>query len=98
MRLDVSGAFHSPLMEGAADRLAGALARVDVGEPRFPVYSGGSAQPFTDIRRELAENLLRPVRFRELLLALPADELREYGPGRVLTGLAKRTLRQAART
>jgi [acyl-carrier-protein] S-malonyltransferase len=97
-RLDVAGAFHSPLMEPAAARLSAALARTPISAPRFPVYSNGSAAPFVDIRRELAENLLRPVRFRETLLALRAlgaERFVELGPGEVLTGLVRRTLRVA---
>jgi [acyl-carrier-protein] S-malonyltransferase len=97
-RLDVTGAFHSPLMEPAADRLRAALDRTPVGSMRIPVYSNASAAPFTDVRRELAENLLRPVRWRETLLALRAagaERFVELGPGAVLTGLVKRTLAAA---
>jgi [acyl-carrier-protein] S-malonyltransferase len=93
--LPVSGAFHSPLMTPAAVTLRAALLRVEPAEPRIPVYSNGTAAPFTDVRRELAENLLRPVRWRETLLALRAagiEDFEELGPGRVLTGLVKRTL------
>ena len=98
-RLDVSGAFHSPLMAGAADALRDALAAVDVRHPRFPVYSNGTAQPFADVRAELVANLLRPVRWRETVLALReagAGDFVELGPGRVLTGLVRRTLREVA--
>jgi len=97
-RLDVSAAFHSPLMRPAAARLAGALAQVDVGKPTFPVYANGTAAPFTDVRRELSENLLRAVRWRETMLALRAAGIERYvehGPGAVLTGLVKRTLAAA---
>jgi [acyl-carrier-protein] S-malonyltransferase len=98
-RLDVTGAFHSPLMEPAADRLRAALEATPVAEPTIPVYSNGSAAPFVDVRRELAENLLRPVRWRETLLALRTARIErfvELGPGEVLTGLVKRTLQAAA--
>ena len=97
--LDVGGAFHSPLMAPAAQVLADALARTPVREPAFPVLSNGSTRPFEDIRAELAENLLKPVRWREILLELQARgaaNFFECGPGSVLTGLVKRTLRAAA--
>jgi [acyl-carrier-protein] S-malonyltransferase len=97
-RLDVTGAFHSPLMEPAADRLRAALERTPVEPMRIPVYSNSSAAPFADVRTELAENLLRPVRWRETLLALRAagvERFVELGPGAVLTGLVKRTLAAA---
>jgi [acyl-carrier-protein] S-malonyltransferase len=94
-RLDVAGAFHSPLMAPAAERLAAALDRTPFAPPRLPVYANATAAPFTDPRRELAEHLLQPVRWRETLLALRAagmERFVELGPGAVLTGLVKRTL------
>jgi [acyl-carrier-protein] S-malonyltransferase len=97
-RLDVTGAFHSPLMEPAAERLRAALEATPIAEPQIPVYSNGSAAPFVDVRRELAENLLRPVRWRETLLAMRTARIErfvELGPGSVLTGLVKRTLQAA---
>ena len=97
-RLPVSAAFHSPLMQPAAARLAAALERTEIGAPAFPVYANGTASPFTDVRRELSENLLRPVRWRETMLALRAAGIERYvehGPGAVLTGLVKRTLAAA---
>ena len=93
--LDVSGAFHTPLMAPAADRLRRALDATPVSAPAIPVYSNGTAAPFTDVRAELGENLLRPVRWRETLLAMRDAGLErfvELGPGRVLSGLVKRTL------
>jgi [acyl-carrier-protein] S-malonyltransferase len=97
-RLDVSGAFHSPLMEPAADRLRAALEATPVQPMEIPVYSNGTARPFVDVREELAENLLRGVRWRETLLALRTagvERFVELGPGAVLTGLVKRTLQAA---
>jgi [acyl-carrier-protein] S-malonyltransferase len=98
-KLDVGGAFHSPLMAPAADALRAALDATDIGAPAFPVLSNGSTEPFVDIRAELAENLLQPVRWRETLIALQAmgaTDFVECGPGAVLRGLVKRTLRAAA--
>jgi [acyl-carrier-protein] S-malonyltransferase len=94
-RLDVAGAFHSPLMAPARDRLQAALAATPFGPQAASVWSNGSAAPFADVRAELAQNLLKPVRFRETLLALRAagaERFAEVGPGRVLSGLVKRTL------
>ncbi len=99
-QLAVGGAFHSPLMAPAAEALKEALDATDMAEPEFPVLSNGSTQPFTDIRTELAENLLKPVRFRETLLELDsmgATDYIECGPGAVLKGLVKRTLRATER-
>lgn len=98
-RLPVSAAFHTPLMAPASDDLAAALREIEVLAPTFPVFSNGTAEPFSDIRGELVANLLAPVRFRETLLAL-ADEgvetFEEVGPGRVLSGLVRRTVTVAA--
>jgi [acyl-carrier-protein] S-malonyltransferase len=95
MDLPVTGAFHSPMMDAAVPEFAAALEQVEVREPRVPVLSAVTAQPFDDVRRRLAEGLLRPVRWRETMLELHrlgAERFVEVGPGRVLTGLAKRTL------
>jgi [acyl-carrier-protein] S-malonyltransferase len=96
MELDVTGAFHSPMMAGAVPEFAAALDRVKIEEPRVPVLSAVTTKPFDDPRARLAEALTMPVRWRETVLALRelgADRFIEVGPGRVLTGLAKRMLR-----
>ncbi len=96
MELPVTGAFHSPMMTSAVAPFAAALAGVTVHPIRTPVISAVTAAPFDDIRRRLAEALTMPVRWRETMLALQelgAERFVEVGPGRVLTGLAKRTLR-----
>ena len=62
----------------------------------MPVISAVTAEPFDDVRRRLAEALTMPVRWRETMLALRArgvERFIETGPGQVLSGLAKRTLR-----
>ncbi len=95
MELPVTGAFHSPMMEAAVPEFAAALDQVEVREPRVTVLSAVTAQPFDDVRLRLAEGLTRPVRWRETMLELHrrgAERFVEVGPGRVLTGLAKRTL------
>jgi [acyl-carrier-protein] S-malonyltransferase len=97
MELDVTGAFHSPMMAGAVPEFERALAEVSFGEPAegTTVISAVTAQPFTDPRRELADALTMPVRWREVMLTLHelgAERFVDVGPGRVLTGLAKRTL------
>ncbi len=98
-RLPVSAAFHTPLMAPAADELSAALADVETTETTFPVFSNGTAEPFSDIRGELVANLLAPVRFRETLLAMAdsgIEAFEEVGPGRVLAGLVRRTVTVAA--
>jgi [acyl-carrier-protein] S-malonyltransferase len=96
MELDVTGAFHSPMMAGAVPEFERALADVTFTEPTSTtVISAVTAQPFTDPRRELADALTMPVRWREVMLTLHdlgAERFVDVGPGRVLTGLAKRTL------
>ena len=94
-RLRVSGAFHSPAMEQAAPELEAALAATEIGEPRIPVFSGVTAAPFDDIPARLLEGLTSPVRWREIVLALRGRGVTrfvEVGPGRVLTGLVRKTL------
>jgi [acyl-carrier-protein] S-malonyltransferase len=93
--LRVQGAFHSPAMEAAVPEFRAALAEVEVDEPRVPVVSSTTARPFDDIRARLADALVRPVRWREALIALHEAGVRRFvetGPGTVLTGLVSRTL------
>ena len=95
MELDVTGAFHSPMMAAAVPAFTAALAATDFAAPQTTVISAVTAQPFTDPRRELADALTMPVRWREVLLecrARGAERFVDVGPGKVLTGLAKRTL------
>ncbi len=95
IRLRVQGAFHSPAMESAVPAFRAALDDVEFAPPRTPVMSSTTARPFDDIRRRLAEALIRPVRWREALVALydaGARRFVETGPGSVLTGLVRRTL------
>ncbi|MGH8972338.1 MAG: ACP S-malonyltransferase [Acidimicrobiia bacterium] len=95
--LNVGGAFHTPLMQEAADGLATVLADVEFAAPRAPVVSNADAVPYTDgdgWRTRLAEHLVSPVRWRPsmttLVSELSAKHLVEVGHGSTLAGLAKR--------
>jgi [acyl-carrier-protein] S-malonyltransferase len=97
VRLKVSGAFHSPLMEVARDGLRQALEQVDFATPAFPVFCNVRARAVTDVgeaRRLLLEQLTSPVRWTEVVRALatayPDTLFVEMGPGNVLTNLTKR--------
>jgi [acyl-carrier-protein] S-malonyltransferase len=96
VRLDVDGAFHTPLMQSAADALAPVLADVDLAPPTSPIVSNADATAHTDAdawRERLVEHLVHPVLWRQsldTLVELGADTFVEVGPGRVLTGLAKK--------
>jgi malonyl CoA-acyl carrier protein transacylase len=73
-----------------------ALEAVELGEPAFTVLSCASAAPFADVREELAQALVRPVRWRETFLALHAagaERFYEVGPGKVLARLGKRIVK-----
>jgi malonyl CoA-acyl carrier protein transacylase len=95
MPLAVSGAFHTEAMANAVPEFRAVLAEIDVRAPSVPVFSSVTARPFEDVRTELAQALVQPVRWRETLFALRdrgADQFVEVGPGKVLKGLVRRTL------
>ena len=99
--IPVSGAFHSPLMEPAKDAFREVLQPVTFADAKVPVYSNYSATCTTDGER-LKENLLlqltNPVRWRETLLDMSGQGVSEFievGPGSVLKGLVKRTVKSA---
>lgn len=98
LELDVTGAFHSAAMRPAALPLRRAVERVTVSEPRVPVLSGFTAQPFTDLALELSSAVVGPVRWRETMRALTelgATSFVDVGPGRVLERLVRRNLEVA---
>ncbi|MEX2106071.1 MAG: ACP S-malonyltransferase [Solirubrobacterales bacterium] len=95
IRLPVAGAFHSPLMAGAAESFREVLDSVEFAEPRLPVFSSTAAAPFEDIPAGLAAALTEPVLWRTTLKRMRdagAATFLEAGPGDVLTGLVRRTL------
>ena len=94
-RLPVAGAFHSPLMEPAVEPFRGLVGQVALSEPCVPVMSCVTAAPFVDTRAQLVEALTRPVRWTAVLRALQERGITNFvetGPGRVLTGLTRKTL------
>lgn len=97
--LPVGGAFHSPLMQPAAEELAEGIASVEFRQPVCPVYQNVTALPTTDpaeIRRNLLAQLTAPVRWTQTVLNMAADgadEFVETGPGKVLQGLVSKILR-----
>jgi [acyl-carrier-protein] S-malonyltransferase len=100
VKLRVSGAFHSPLVARAADRLRPALDRVKFAEPAAPFMSTVTAR-IEDAKRIgplLVEQLTAPVRFTQAAQALLREGVQtwvEVGPGNVLSGLIKRIDRNA---
>jgi [acyl-carrier-protein] S-malonyltransferase len=99
IRLDVAGAFHSPAMEPSVAPFREALDEVEISEPAFTVFSGASAAPFSDVREELAGALIKPVRWRETVIAMHeagAPSFVEVGPGKVLARMGKRILKGVA--
>jgi [acyl-carrier-protein] S-malonyltransferase len=99
--LKVSGAFHTPLMQAAADGLAEALAKVEIRASRIPVIANATADEVRepeDIRRTLLEQLTGTVLFEDSIRKLVADGVTrfiELGPGKVLSGLVRRIAREA---
>lgn len=96
VRLNVSAAFHSPVMAGAAAKLRAAIDRVPIRAPKWPVVGNVAARLLTteeDIRGELAEQIASPVRWEASVRAMVdagVTTFLEIGPGKVLTGLLKR--------
>jgi malonyl CoA-acyl carrier protein transacylase len=98
IRLDVCGAFHSRAMQVACDPLRSALEALEIAQPCAPVFSSMTAAPFCDVPGELSRALVRPVRWRETMLALHAAGVARFldvGPDRVLARLCERNLPQA---
>ena len=98
--LKVAGAFHSPLMQSAADKMRAEFDKVAFTAPHVTVYSNVSAKPHGDvasIKSLLVEQIVRSVRWAEIMqtLVLNIDaRFIELAPGRTLTGLAKRINRR----
>ena len=94
--LPVGGAFHSPLMEPARERLAAALDQVEIRTPRCPIYQNVSASAITDpetIRENLKAQLTGSVRWTQSVQNMIADgatSFVEVGPGKALQGMIRK--------
>ena len=97
--LAVAGAFHSKLMQSAADKFYEAAKTINFKSPEVKYYSnvtGGELTDFSDMPSLLAKHIVSPVRFTSELAAMQADGAElfvEFGPGKTLTGLVKKTLK-----
>ena len=96
VELNVSGAFHSPLMSSARENLAEMINSLEISDSTFPVYTNVDAKPVTrnkDIKDSLIRQLESPVQWTKTILAMKKNGIKsffEVGPGRVLQGLNKR--------
>ena len=96
VELNVSGAFHSPLMSSARENLAEMVNSLEISDSIFPIYTNVDAKPVTrnkDIKDSLIRQLERPVQWTKTILAMKKNGIQsfyEVGPGKVLQGLNKR--------
>ena len=95
IKLAVSGAFHSPLMDNAAADVERYLQNVAWGKPTKPLYANCTAQPYPDIihPQDMAKQINHPVKWRETIENMITDgydTFIEAGPGKVLTGMIKK--------
>jgi [acyl-carrier-protein] S-malonyltransferase len=101
MQLQVAGAFHTPFMTPARDRLRAALADTDLRDTDVPVVANVDALPHDrgdEWSSLLSAQLSSPVRWKQGLMAMASNGVTgfvELGPGGVLTGMAKRTVADA---
>ena len=96
LRLNVGGAFHSPLMAPAAEDLKAAILKTDFQKPFCPIYQNVTAKAATapeEIRENLLKQLTSPVRWTQSVQNMIADgatEFYEFGPGDVLKGMIRK--------
>jgi [acyl-carrier-protein] S-malonyltransferase len=95
--LEVGGAFHSPLMAPAGERLQKAIEQTDFEEPSVPIYQNVTATPERDpevIKQNLVAQLTSPVRWTQTMRQMIADGTTGFvevgGKGRILAGMVKR--------
>ena len=96
LKLPVGGAFHSPLMQPAAEDLKAAILKTDFHKPFCPIYQNVTAKAETEpgiIRENLLKQLTAPVRWTQSVQNMIADgatEFYEFGPGDVLKGMIRK--------
>ena len=96
VELNVSGAFHSPLMSPARENLAEMINSLEISDAVYPVFTNVDAKPVTkdnDIKRSLIRQLENPVLWAKSILEMKSKGINhfiEVGPGKVLQGLNKR--------
>ena len=96
IELNVSGAFHSPLMSSAKTILSDKLSSININDSSFPIYNNVSALPISssnEIKNSLINQLDSPVLWHQSITQMINDGINnaiEVGPGRVLQGLTKR--------
>ncbi len=101
VRLPISIASHSPLMARAAAQFGEIVARLPLRQPRIPIVANITGQILTsadDIRKELADHILKPVQWTSSVVEMVARgsaEFLEIGPGQVLSGLIRRISKDA---
>ena len=101
VRLPISIASHSPLMARAAAQFGEIVAKLPLRQPRIPVVANITGQVLTsadDIRKELADHILKPVQWTSSVVEMVARgsaEFLEIGPGQVLSGLIRRISQEA---
>jgi len=96
VELNVSGAFHSPLMSPARENLAEMINSLEISDAVYPVFTNVDAKPVTkdiDIKSSLIRQLENPVLWAKSILEMKSNGINhfiEVGPGKVLQGLNKR--------
>jgi [acyl-carrier-protein] S-malonyltransferase len=101
LKLNVGGAFHSPLMEPARQKLAEAIEATSINKPVCAVYQNVNALPSVEptvIKKNLVEQLTAPVRWTQTVQNMVTDGAKsfiEVGPGKVLQGLIKKISRES---
>lgn len=96
LKLNVNGAFHSPLMKSAQDALASQIEVTEFNNPQCPIYQNVTAKPSSnieEIKNNLLNQLTSPVRWTQTIQNMKNsgfDSFVEIGPGKVLTGLIRK--------